>query len=266
MNGPGLDLGDVLGTTAKVVGKRFINLLVIAAICLAPSFVVGVLVALLGAGAQHMEPEQMEQLASNPGVLGGVVGGGLIVVVLSIVLGFVSQGAMLHTTIEHLAGREPTIGASLRVAMNKLMPILGASLLVGLVVMLGTLACVIPGIILQIMYYVAIPVVVAEGIHGTAAMQRSSELTQGNRWMIFATLIVFGLISLALVLVFTVVQTPFNLMAAEVPIIAIVPTFISFGQNVLQTMVGAVLVGVIYARLRGIRDGVDVQSLADVFA
>jgi len=266
MNGAGLDLGDVLGTTAKIVGRRFVNLLVIAAICLAPSFFVGLLVGLLGAGARHIDPHQMEQLASNPGVMGGLAGGGVIVVVLSVVLSFVSQGAMLHTTIEHMAGRDPSIGASLRVALNKLLPILGASILVGLLVMLGMFLCLVPGIILAIMYYVAVPVVVAEGIHGTQAMRRSSELTQGNRWMIFATLIVFGVISIALALAFTVVQLPFNLMAAEAPALAVVPVFISFGQNTLQAMIGAVLVGVIYARLRGVRDGIDVQSLANVFA
>ncbi len=92
-----IDLGDILGTTAAVVGKRFLSLAVIAGTCLAPSFVVGLLVAVLGASAEHMNPEQIEQLASNPGVLGGVVGGGVAVVVLSIILSFVCQAAMLHT-------------------------------------------------------------------------------------------------------------------------------------------------------------------------
>jgi len=266
MSGAGLDLGDVLGTTARVVGKRFVSLLVIAAVCLAPSFVVGVVLALVGAGAQRMDPEQMQRLAGNPGVLGGLVGGAVIVGVLSIVLNFVSQGAMLYTTIEHMAGRNPTIGASLRVALDKLLPIVGASILVGLVVMGGTLLCVVPGVILAIMYYVAVPVVVAEGIHGVQAMRRSSELTQGNRWMIFFTLLIFIVIAFALGMAVGVAQMPFNMMVAEVPALAIVPLVIGFGQNILQAMLGSVLVGVIYARLRGIRDGVDVQSLANVFA
>ncbi len=165
-----------------------------------------------------------------------------------------------------MAGRSPSIGASLRVALNKLLPIVGASILVGLVVLLGSLACLVPGIILGIMFYVTIPVVVAEGIYGTQAMRRSAELTEGNRWMLFATLLVFGLIAAALGLVMGLVQVPFNLMATEVPVMGIVPVFISYLQNILQTVVGSVLVGVIYARLRGLRDGVDVQSLADVFA
>lgn len=261
-----LDIGDVLSTTAKVVASAFLQLLIIAAVCLSPTLLIGIVVGYFAASAENITPEQIEGLVQSPGVLAGLLGGGTAVWIVTVLLTLVSQGAMLHATIEFLSGRSPSAGASLRVALGRLLPILGASFLVGLVVLLGTLACIVPGIILAIMYYVAIPAVVAEGIGGAQSLSRSAELTQGNRWYIFATLLVIGVIMIAFGFATGLVQAPFNLMAKQAPVIAIIPAVIQYGQQVLTTIVSSVLVGVIYVRLRGLREGVDVQSLANVFA
>ncbi len=46
------------------------------------------------------------------------------------------------------------------------------------------LALLVPGFILLIMWFVAIPVCVVEQRGSWASMQRSAELTKGHRWKI----------------------------------------------------------------------------------
>ena len=64
--------------------------------------------------------------------------------------------------------------------MPRVLPLLGTQVLVGIVVMLGFLLFIVPGIIFSLWFYVVIPVVVLEGLAGSRAMGRSRELVRGN--------------------------------------------------------------------------------------
>ena len=46
--------------------------------------------------------------------------------------------------------------------------------------MLGFVLLIVPGIIFSLWFYVLVPVVVLEGVTGTAALGRSRELMRGN--------------------------------------------------------------------------------------
>lgn len=260
-----LDLGDVLGTTLRVITAAFVPLLIIVVVCLSPVLLFTIAAGLITASAGQVTPEQIDRLAQSPGTVVGLAGGGFALWVLMVVLTFVSQGAMLHATIEQLVGRTPTAGASLRIAFSRLPALIGSSMLVGLVVLAGTLLCIVPGIILGIMYFVTIPVVMAEGLSGGQAMSRASALTEGSRWMIFLTWIITILLVVAVSFAFGIVAAPIDMMAKSFPPLAIVSALVQFASSVLTTIVSSVVVGVIYVRLRGLREGIDVRSIADVF-
>ncbi|MSX02641.1 MAG: hypothetical protein F2813_05710 [Actinobacteria bacterium] len=83
----------------------------------------------------------------------------------------------------------------------KLWSILLLSIVTGILIVIGFFFFIIPGIILALMWLVAVPALVAEDLGVFAAMSRSSELTKGNRWrligvfiLIYILLIVMGII------------------------------------------------------------------------
>src|SRR5207247_3859811 len=70
------------------------------------------------------------------------------------------------------------------------------SIVVGVIVFLGFIALIVPGIILAIMFSLALPVLLIENKGVTESMGRSRELV-GKRWLkTFATFLVLGIILL----------------------------------------------------------------------
>jgi hypothetical protein len=62
----------------------------------------------------------------------------------------------------------------------------GARFLTGILVLLGLIAFIIPGIVLLVRYAFLDEVVVLEGADALEARRRSTELTVGRRWQILA--------------------------------------------------------------------------------
>lgn len=70
---------------------------------------------------------------------------------------------------------------------------LGTDLFTGFVVGLASLLLIVPGIYLQLRWWIAIPIVVADGEHTEQAMAISQERAEGNYWQLFFALLVLGL-------------------------------------------------------------------------
>ena len=66
---------------------------------------------------------------------------------------------------------------------------------VGLYIILGFFALIIPGLILYAKYMLAVPVVVMERVYGSDAMKRSNELSSGHRGQLVGALLLFSLIN-----------------------------------------------------------------------
>jgi hypothetical protein len=146
--------------------------------------------------------------------------------------------------------------------------ILIASLLMALVIGLGFLLMVIPGIILGVGLAVAIPAVVLEtGRSASGALSRSWELTRGSRWRIF------GLGLTLFVLLYVPVVAISGLVAWLIPGGAAA----GFGPSSTATIVALAIGGVVqlfiyplfycvltvtYYDLRVRKEGFDLELLA----
>lgn len=87
------------------------------------------------------------------------------------------------------------IVASLRgKAMKHLVKILFASIIVGILVMLGFMFCIVPGIYLAVIFSLTLPVLVHEKTSIFDAIGRSRELVSGYGWFTFGLLVVFFLL------------------------------------------------------------------------
>ncbi|MBN1943301.1 MAG: glycerophosphoryl diester phosphodiesterase membrane domain-containing protein [Phycisphaerae bacterium] len=87
--------------------------------------------------------------------------------------------------------------------------VLGA--IVELIMFLGGLLLIVPGIILWLRYSVSVPAMISENIGITRAMQRSKTITRGNKLRILLVLIVISVVSIILSYVpHTLVRTAFS--------------------------------------------------------
>src|SRR5262249_47955237 len=126
---------------------------------------------------------------------------GLLLVVIGMlvqaVLRLVLTGAVTYGGFEGLRGKRAELGEVMSAGVSNIRNVLVVGLVSGVIIMLGMLAFCIPGFILTAMYWLAIPVAVVESPGVTESLSRSAELTSGNRWAVFGTALVVGMVNMA---------------------------------------------------------------------
>src|SRR5262249_53519919 len=73
-----------------------------------------------------------------------------LLIIPTFVLLSIGTGAIIRVVMQELLDRPISFGPALRFALSRFWPLLGTSFLSGLLICLGTLACIIPGIYLSI--------------------------------------------------------------------------------------------------------------------
>ena len=94
-----------------------------------------------------------DDVAHNPSALGWLFGG----IAVSMVLGALSQAVVLYGAFEDMRGRPVDLMASFQLAWRRFLPVIGVSLLMGLLVGLASILLVFPAIMLFTAWYVATP-------------------------------------------------------------------------------------------------------------
>lgn len=255
-----LDFGDALNTTFRTISGNIVSLAVISFACMLP-------VLVLTAGmALAVTPDSVAAMEGDSGLAAGVLGMGFFLTLLTLLFQFIATGAIVHIAVEAVAGNKIGPAEAFATALRRLGGIIGTAIVTGLVIGIGFLACIIPGIILYTMLFVAIPVTVAERVGPFKAFNRSSELTSGARWPIFALVVVIGVINVAM-------EKGAGLFA-EVPGSAgpdgataalVIGAFLGWITGSIGAILSGVASGVVYTKLRGIREGVDATELASIF-
>jgi hypothetical protein len=134
---------------------------------------------------------------------------GVLVAVAStflVAFGVALQGGVTYGAVQTLEGRPVRFGVMLSAGFRRLVPMLGAVLLAGLLVWLGLLLALVPGVILACGFAAVSPLVVVERVGPIAAMKRSWQLTRGRRRTLFFTALVMALAAVGLSLAGVVLQ------------------------------------------------------------
>lgn len=105
------------------------------------------------------------------------------------------SGAMMYGVIRRLRGEGFVISDCLSEALALLIPLIGLSILQGLIVGAGMLLLVIPGLVAITMLYVSTPVLVIEGTGVIDALKRSYELTSGNLLRIYGIIVILATVN-----------------------------------------------------------------------
>ena len=238
-------VGPVISLSFKMFFRNLGVFLALFAIGYVPAFVaIAAMVVLLAA-----EDAVLASLAAF-----------LAVVILAFATMLLSGGVM-HAVYHLLRGRRVSVGDCVSATVSRIFQLIGVSIVVGFLYMLGVVACVIPGIIVICMFWVVIPVVVVERLGVFDAMGRSRFLTQGHRLEIFGIMAVFYVLNL-------VASFGIGMLA---PAAAGTDTAFWMAQGaqwLVQAVfsgVTAVAVAVSYYALRIEVDGLGVEEFAQVF-
>jgi len=165
-------------------------------------------------------------------------------------------GAIVYGVFEQVRGQQAGFFKCLRVGLTRLIPVLGVAIVVAVLVGIGTLLFFIPGIILQLMFWVAVPVAVVERLGVGASMKRSMQLTAGERGTIFVINLVLGVLFIVVTLLVAMALASGDARAGILILLATVP----FGA--LTSVANAVG----YHDLRVAKEGVGIEDLVAVFA
>jgi hypothetical protein len=98
-------------------------------------------------------------------------------------------GAILYAASQLKQGLQPMYRESMAYSAKKSFKLLTTRLGTGLIVLLGLIALIIPGIILGLRFALIDSIVVLEGLEGVSARNLSIKLTKGKRWQILGSMI-----------------------------------------------------------------------------
>ncbi len=172
---------------------------------------------------------------------------------------YLLQAVLVYGTIMELRGARAAIGECIANGIKHLFPVIAVGVLVSIMVSVGTVLLIIPGILFLLWYWVAVPVAVVERPGIGASLKRSAELTKGSRWKLFALMLI-----VVPVLVFAVNFIVSFSVAAVSPGEAVVVgavLVITALQSAFQSVVSAVT----YHDLRIVKEGASGEEIAAVF-
>lgn len=212
-----LGLGEAISKTFHVFRQDFAKYFVLYA-------VVGIIVQVATTLAQRAFVVPMLPMNPTPqqvsNFFSGLFGALLLLVgvifVVNIIFSTIAQGSAITLASGQITRGQASLGASISFAVSKLLSIWAVSIIVGVIVFLGIIALVVPGIILAIMYSLALPVLLIEKKGVFESMSRSRQLVS-HRWgKTLGTFLVLGIIVIIASLIFGAITAPFGIVGTVV--------------------------------------------------
>jgi hypothetical protein len=238
-------ISNVFSNTFGVIGRNaplFLGLSLI---------IVGAPQLLIGLFSTPQVADPMALLA-NPAVIITSIIGYIVFLFLSIVL----QASLIVASANDLAGRRVDFGECVSRAAAKLFPLIGLGIVVAIGVSIGFVFLIIPGIILYLMWMIAVPALMVENLGVFEALSRSSALTKGSRLKLLGLIVVFFIFSM-------IIGIPIGLLSLISPSLSVVSTAL---LSAVSAAVGAAGIAAVYIELRGAKEGTSSDQLASVFA
>ncbi len=173
--------------------------------------------------------------------------------------------AVAYGVIKRLRGQPVQIGACFSQAFKRFIPIMLTGLLGAILTWLASFLLVIPGIIVALNFWVAVPVCVVEELGATASLSRAKSLARGHRWKILGVLLVATVIAVVIqqILGFLVGMVTSG-GASMATAIQVGVGMLVINQAIFATLIAAIATCTYYY-LRVAKEGVDIDQIASVF-
>jgi hypothetical protein len=244
-----LGVGNIISESFSILGRNFLSVVLLA---LVPTFlglaISGVLMGwgvTLGVGT--VNPEDI----SIPMVI--------LSTVIQIALAGVTTGLLIQLAYDSKLSKPITPMAYVAPALAVVVPLTLLSFVAGLAAGIAAIALVIPGLWVYAVFSVMPAAVIIEKV-GFGGLGRSVELTREYRWPIVGAVILMGICNFVIQLVAGFI---IGLVAGATGVVGAL--IIMALLSAVTYGLGSILVALIYARLREIKEGASVRDIAAVF-
>lgn len=241
-------LGSILNRSLRIYLRNVTAFVLIAAVMITPTYFYYIWVR-FGLGIlPHSSPSEIDRVILLLGAIAPFV---------EFLMGLVATAAITYGTIKALRGQTVGFGKALAKGLPLVLAAVPVALVATIIVGLGLVFLVVPGLIFAVLFWVAVPVVVVEGLPPKEALARSWHLSSGYRWPIFWLL----LMSLA----------SENGLARAVDLMMdyqasfLRALFVKWMSAALLAAFWAVVMAVSYHDLRQVQEGKGVNRIAAVF-
>ena len=190
---------------------------------------------------------------------------GVVTFAIVFMINIFTQGAAIFAVSEIYLGRTITIGESLRRSWSRIGTLIGVGILDFLVVLIGFICLIIPGIFLALRLMISVPAAVVEDLAPRASLERSYALTKDFAGRAFLICLLYFVLAIVIAALFAV---PFGIGVAaarhDPAAMRYWNAFAKVGDffaNVLVTPILLIATSVFYYDLRVRKEAFDLQLM-----
>jgi hypothetical protein len=209
-----LSIGEILSQTFNLYSRNFVQYLI-------HFLVAGILTGLVTIAvrsaiiipAAPVHPSSQQLLAWFPIYLTATVTSVFLSGIVSWIASSVSTGITIKFTSDVLERGQANLQTSFNFTLSRLLFLLAASIVTGILIVLGFILLVVPGVILALMFSLVYPAIMLEGTGVLGSLSRSRVLVS-NRWLkTFGLMLLVGIIVAILNGVFVLIASPFGVVS-----------------------------------------------------
>jgi len=250
-----LTLGELLDRAFQLYRSRFAIFVGIAAVAYLPAFVLQT--------ATIWAPKAISPAA---GILAGV--GYLVLIIVRLLAVAAATSATIVVVSAAYLEQPITVREAYRRVSGMLFRVFFIMIGAGIGIGLGTLLLIVPGIILFLMWALAIPVAVLEDTGLGESLSRSRQLTAGHRSRVFAIYLLYFVLLLSLEMAiggsvgaFVALRGGHVALSSVPPLIHVVSAVLGFAVECLVTPVLTISLSLMYYDERVRKEAYDIHLL-----
>jgi hypothetical protein len=260
-----MTLGEVLDRTFSLYKKHFWLFVGIMSFPPLAALMIQIVMVLAGISAVGATSTHSMTPGEAGGFAAGVFGSAMLIVVVSFVMYGAAEAATVFAVSDLYLGRSTSIRGAYGSVRYRLLGALGTIFLTGLIVGVGFILLIVPGIILLARTSLAVPVAMLEDQYAGSAVNRSMELTKGFAWSMLG---IFALTWIIHILAAAVLQYPFvfltlmSIKSHSTPLLfVILQDIATFVTSALVGPILTIALSLMYYNLRVRKEAFDLQHL-----
>lgn len=225
------DFGDLFNATFSFISQEFKHLATAILYFVVPFLLLSAIaMTIYSFKAQEMMQTLVQDTKSNPFAFFSIMGSMFGYILVAMVLSLIATSVLLSTVYGYVklyinkGSNGFTINEVWMQVTKYFWQFLGTTLIVGLVVLAGSVLCLIPGIYLGVALSIVFCIMIFEEKNFSVAFGRSIKLINTNWWLAFGVLIITGIIVYILVIFISIPSMIFgfksmftNMKEAQIP-------------------------------------------------
>ncbi len=254
-----MSFGQIIGSGINLYLKNFVQLVLISGVCTLitiPSLYNYTIATVAYTNA--LKIGMTTSANSMFAIMGPYFSSTGIYTLFTIIASGIIVGFIVEFTSRKYLDKDTSFGSIFKNVLPGILPLIGLSLLLSLIIGIGCIFLLFPGIILMAMFALAPICLILEKKGVFEAMGRSKELTTGNKGRLFLMLVIVG--------IFTFIISAILSRIIPHGSSPIATTILSYLTAAILTPVQLCILVLYYFDQRVKKEGFDIQHLAEQYS